>query len=34
MWSWANSEESILALKSISPRRGKNEFLLKTKNLF
>jgi len=22
MWSWANSEESILALKSISPRKG------------
>jgi hypothetical protein len=24
MWSWANSEESILALKSISPRKGRN----------
>ena len=23
MWSWANSEESILALKSISPRKGR-----------
>lgn len=22
MWTWANSEESILALKSISPRKG------------
>ncbi len=22
MWSWANTEESILALKSISPRKG------------
>ena len=24
MWCWANSEESILALKSISPRKGMN----------
>jgi hypothetical protein len=24
MWSWANSEESILTLKSISPRKGMN----------
>ena len=22
MWNWANSEESILALKSVSPRKG------------
>ena len=26
MWSWANSEESILTLKSISPRKGTNAF--------
>ncbi|CAF3789921.1 unnamed protein product, partial [Adineta steineri] len=25
MWSWANSEESILALKSISPRKGSKD---------
>jgi hypothetical protein len=24
MWCWANSEESILTLKSISPRKGMN----------
>jgi hypothetical protein len=33
MWSWANSEESILALKSISPRKGRKRILLKPKNL-
>ncbi|CAF3668670.1 unnamed protein product [Rotaria sordida] len=25
MWSWANSEESILALKSLSPRKGSKD---------
>jgi hypothetical protein len=34
MWSWANSEESISALKSISPRKGKNKFSPKSKILF
>jgi hypothetical protein len=28
MWSWANSEESILTLKSISPRKGMNAYVL------
>lgn len=31
MWLWANSEESILKLKSISPRKGMNNRKLNTK---
>jgi homeobox protein cut-like len=30
MWSWANSEESILTLKSISPRKGMNALISNT----